>query len=148
MIPTLQVHKHKEKDMMTFKIRGVNSDLDTCQCCGKINLKKVIWLDRLEEGEVIETVAYGVNCAARAVRMGSTAVWSTAVRRDEVREREELSQIHKVGGERSVRALVIESISQNGRTTILGYANGLKPAVEAWAAERWPQHIINVRWAI
>jgi hypothetical protein len=99
--------------MMMFKIRGVNSDLDTCQCCGKTNLKKVVWLDRLEEGEVIETVAYGVNCAARAVRMGSAAVWSTAVRRDEVREREELSQIHKVGGERSVRALVIESISQN-----------------------------------
>lgn len=43
-------------------ILGVNADKDTCDCCGKTGLKKVVWL----EIDGAEPVAYGVNCAAMA----------------------------------------------------------------------------------
>lgn len=48
----------------TFKILGINDDVTTCECCGKVNLKKTVVLSMNGEGEV----HYGVNCAARALR--------------------------------------------------------------------------------
>lgn len=45
-----------------IKVLGINSDRDTCDCCGKTNLAKVVWLE-IDGGE---PVAYGVNCAAKA----------------------------------------------------------------------------------
>jgi hypothetical protein len=44
-------------------ILGINSDVDVCGCCGKKNLKKVVWLDF----EASPAIPYGVNCAARAL---------------------------------------------------------------------------------
>lgn len=50
-----------------FEFLGVNDDRDVCGCCGKSGLKKVVWLKGTETGAV---VAYGVNCAARAMGFG------------------------------------------------------------------------------
>ena len=46
-----------------IKILAINDDTDTCQKCGKTNLKRVMWL-QVEDGE---PVAYGVDCAAKAL---------------------------------------------------------------------------------
>lgn len=134
--------------MTTFKLLGINGDLDTCQCCGKKNLKKVVWLDRRDESGSVEVVAYGVNCAALALKIGSARTWTLALQKTEELKQAELRKVHEVGSERSVRTVVIESVGQNGGSiTVLGYANGLMSAVQKWAEERWPNLCVMVRWA-
>lgn len=54
-----------------IKILGVNSDKDSCDCCGKNNLKRVVWLDM--DGDV---VAFGTSCAARALKVEGN--WSAS----------------------------------------------------------------------
>jgi hypothetical protein len=49
-------------------ILGINSDKDTCDCCGKKNLKRVIWL----QFEGSDAVAYGTSCAAKALGVNGT----------------------------------------------------------------------------
>lgn len=44
-----------------YKLLGVNDDKDFCSCCGKRGLKRVVWLENVESGEVSN---YGVNCAS------------------------------------------------------------------------------------
>ena len=46
-----------------MRVLGVNDDRDSCDCCGRQGLKKVVWLETAA-GEV---VAYGTGCAARAL---------------------------------------------------------------------------------
>lgn len=53
--------------MSQFQIKGVNSDQESCDKCGKQNLKRVVWLESLDAdgngtGEVI---AVGTTCAAK-----------------------------------------------------------------------------------
>lgn len=52
-----------------YKIVGINSEVETCEHCGKTGLKKVVWLDELDqEGNLTGNVrAFGVNCAAYAL---------------------------------------------------------------------------------
>ena len=45
------------------KIIGINDDQDSCDCCGKTGLKKVVWL---EDSETLAIAAYGSTCAAKA----------------------------------------------------------------------------------
>ena len=45
-----------------WRIKGINDEQDSCDCCGKKNLKKVVWR---ENTETLEIVALGTTCAAR-----------------------------------------------------------------------------------
>lgn len=49
--------------MTTYRILGINDDVTTCECCGKSGLKCTVVLT---DGE--HEVAYGRDCAAKAVR--------------------------------------------------------------------------------
>jgi len=49
--------------MTTYRRLGINDDVDSCDCCGKTGLKRVVWLED-EHGAVTH---FGVNCAARAL---------------------------------------------------------------------------------
>lgn len=58
-------------------IAGVNDERDVCECCGRTGLKRVVWL-RYEDAT--DLVAYGVDCAYRAVygrkdSAGATRLW-------------------------------------------------------------------------
>jgi len=46
--------------MSNFKIKGVNDDRNFCECCGKDNLKSVVWIENLETGELKH---FGSTCA-------------------------------------------------------------------------------------
>lgn len=48
---------------MTAKILGINDETNTCEHCGKTNLKRVVII-QLDSGEIVR---YGVDCAARAL---------------------------------------------------------------------------------
>ena len=56
-----------------YKLMGVNSDEDTCSCCGKTNLKRVMWLMELdEEGNANgEVFPMGTTCGQK--KMGISA---------------------------------------------------------------------------
>lgn len=46
--------------MTTYTVLGVNSEADNCECCGKIDLKRVVWFRNNETGEVKH---FGTTCA-------------------------------------------------------------------------------------
>jgi hypothetical protein len=48
--------------MPRFKVLAVNDDKDFCECCGKSNLKKVVWIKDVETGEIQH---FGSTCAVR-----------------------------------------------------------------------------------
>lgn len=48
------------KEAGMFKVKAVNSDMDFCECCGKTDLKKVVWVEDMETGE---TKHFGTVCA-------------------------------------------------------------------------------------
>jgi hypothetical protein len=131
-----------------YKVLGVNDDHDTCNCCGKTGLKRVVWLAELDAdgNRVGDPTAVGCNCAARMLRLTHTRLWNLALEADRRQAAEEANQVHLVGDERSVVDWIIESVGQNGASVQrLCLANGLKPMVEQWAAERFPHNEILVR---
>jgi hypothetical protein len=46
--------------MNRYQVIGVNDDVDTCDCCGKTGLKKVVWIEDTETGVVQH---FGTTCA-------------------------------------------------------------------------------------
>lgn len=44
------------------KILGVNDDRDFCCCCGKEGLKRVVWIEDMETGEIRH---FGTTCATK-----------------------------------------------------------------------------------
>ena len=45
---------------MKFEILGINDTADTCNCCGKSGLKRVVWIKNLDNGEITHL---GTTCA-------------------------------------------------------------------------------------
>lgn len=43
-----------------YRVLGVNDDIDYCDCCGKQNLKKVVWIEDTETGAIDH---FGEVCA-------------------------------------------------------------------------------------
>lgn len=53
------------------KLLAINSDSETCECCGKNGLKRVMWIETENSG----IMAYGVCCGAKA--LGLTGNYTT-----------------------------------------------------------------------
>lgn len=51
--------------MARFQVKGVNDERDTCECCGKTGLKKVVWIEDTETGEI---KCFGSTCALQPVK--------------------------------------------------------------------------------
>lgn len=47
---------------MRFKVLGINDDRSFCECCGKDMLKKVVWIEDTETGDVRH---FGTTCALK-----------------------------------------------------------------------------------
>lgn len=62
----------EESKISGYRIYGINDDHHICSCCGKRNLKKVVWLAALDEtgSEFSDPEPYGVDCAARLLNIG------------------------------------------------------------------------------
>ncbi len=58
-----------------YQIIGTTDDVDTCDCCGRINLKKTVILKDAESGE---EVYFGTECAAKALNWAIQEVTKTA----------------------------------------------------------------------
>ena len=46
---------------MTYTLKGINSDQSSCECCGKQNLNRVMWLS--DENDNV--AHYGTTCGAK-----------------------------------------------------------------------------------
>ncbi len=55
-----------------YKLKGINDETDTCEACGKTNLKRVAWLVVLdnEGNECGDAFAVGMDCAGRMLSWG------------------------------------------------------------------------------
>ena len=63
------------------KILGSSDEVTTCECCGKMNLKKTVVIDN---GSGI--IHFGVNCAAKVTGMKSAAIDTEANVKDTISE--------------------------------------------------------------
>lgn len=54
-----------------YKILAINDEQDFCQCCGKTNLKRVVWMENLDTGSIAH---YGTTCAAHHSKLSSKEI--------------------------------------------------------------------------
>ncbi len=90
-----------------YRVYGINDDTDTCEVCGKTNLKRVVWMMPLDsEGNEVAAQPFpaGVDCAGRM--MG----WSFGRKKAESKLQEMLIDNRK----RLVSAKIIEITTQEG----------------------------------
>ena len=52
-----------------FRLVGINDDAHTCSCCGRSDLKRVLWLLPLDQDGNAdgEAIPYGTSCGAKAL---------------------------------------------------------------------------------
>jgi hypothetical protein len=56
--------------MARYKVKGINDEQDTCMCCGKTGLKRVVWIEDTDTGDINH---FGTTCAkspAKAIGIG------------------------------------------------------------------------------
>ena len=53
------------RTMATFKVKGINDDCDDCECCGKTGLKRVVWIENVETGDIQH---FGTSCATNPAK--------------------------------------------------------------------------------
>jgi hypothetical protein len=96
-----------------IKVLGVNDDRDFCECCGKIGIKRVVWIT-IDDGEPKH---YGTACAAKIA--GIDGKWS-AKRADilasKLKEREE-----RMRRREALRECAQAEANRSGQPTYLGY---------------------------
>lgn len=53
-----------------LRVMGITDDVTTCECCGRVNLKCTVALDKCDaEGNTTgEVVHYGRDCASKALK--------------------------------------------------------------------------------
>lgn len=67
--------------MLTYRVHGITDDTDTCEFCGKIELRRVVMLAVLDDGEETGELIYaGTTCAARMISGSGARVSVTRVR--------------------------------------------------------------------
>lgn len=55
-----------------YVVKGINDDVDTCSCCGKTGLKRVVWLapkDAEHNEELADPSPYGTVCAGHKLKV-------------------------------------------------------------------------------
>lgn len=132
--------------MRAFQLVGLSEET-VCECCGKENLKLTVVLERVDaDGNGVEFVKFGRDCAARALRMRVTAGRMETIAREEQRKRAEAERkrVNLVGESRSVVDWVIASVGASGDCTYLARANGSRKDVREWANGRWPNLVTEV----
>jgi len=82
-----------------MKFLGNTDEVNTCDCCGRSDLKSTVAL----EDEAGEVVYYGVVCAAKALKMSAVEVKGSARKADQERIARERAAQEKVAREEDAR---------------------------------------------
>lgn len=86
------VRSNNDNAMSRYTFLGVNDERDFCECCGKVGLKRVVWI---EDTETCEIRHYGTTCAtnpAKAFGHKTVSEIRSASANYERRMRESLNQ--------------------------------------------------------
>lgn len=111
-----------------YALKGVNDDETECSVCGKIELKKVMWLVELdEEGcEICEPFPAGTTCGANLMRR-------------------KISHVRQAAKSYSLQAFMERAGMQRKRATDLGYYRKLN---ELNALDlRWAERVAHPLYA-
>lgn len=66
--------------MTTYRVHGITDETDTCEVCGKIDLRRVVMLAVLDaDGNTEEIIYAGTTCAARKLAQRGTRVRAARV---------------------------------------------------------------------
>lgn len=67
--------------MTTYRMHGITDDTDTCELCGKVELRRVVMLAVLDaDGNTEEIVYAGTTCAARKLAKAGKRTTAARVR--------------------------------------------------------------------
>jgi hypothetical protein len=67
--------------MTSYRLHGITDDTDTCEICGKVELRRVVMLAALDaDGNTEEIVYAGTTCAARALSKRGVRTTAAKVR--------------------------------------------------------------------
>lgn len=67
------------KSMTSYRVHGITDETDTCEVCGKVELRRVVMLAVLDaDGNTEEIIYAGTSCTAR--KLAQTGTHTTAVR--------------------------------------------------------------------
>lgn len=67
--------------MAAYRVHGITDETDTCEVCGKTELRRVVMLAALDADGNTEAIIYaGTTCAARKLRTRGTHTTATRVR--------------------------------------------------------------------
>lgn len=63
----------------TFRVQGITDETTTCECCGRVDLKRTVRLVELDaDGNDLDAVYYGTGCAAKAAGTTSYQIRTAA----------------------------------------------------------------------
>lgn len=56
-----------------YNFKGINDEHDTCECCGRTNLKRVVWLAPADQdgNDTGDAIPHGTQCAAKVLGYGN-----------------------------------------------------------------------------
>lgn len=115
-----------------IKVLGINDDRDTCQCCGRAGLKRVVWLS-IDSGEPVH---YGTSCAA--LTAGIRGNWTA--RRAEALAHEIAKREERLARRDRLRAMAQEMANSTGLPAYLGYSgHGFQTAADVL-------HVFGEQW--
>lgn len=77
--------------MTRFQVLAVNDEKDTCQCCGRSGLKRVVWISDTETGDIKH---FGTTCATAPVKGFDVKAIKEAIKRRDSFEKTLNSMAH------------------------------------------------------
>lgn len=88
-----------------YRVMGENDDASECACCGRTGLKRVVWMQPLDEdgNEVGEAVPFGRVCGAKAAGWGYGS--SSDIDRRIVKELKETAKHYNALASKAIREL-------------------------------------------
>ena len=115
--------------MNRFTIQGITDERDSCDCCGKSNLKRTVALADADDGG--EVVFFGTTCAARAMKIPAAEVRKGA--RNAQREKDQAAAVARSKAAAAAEAVWFAFlVEQTGKTSV---ADGIA-AMGGFAAAR------------
>ena len=56
-----------------YKVVGIDRDGGDCECCGRKNLRKLVFISVIRNGEDAEVLRVGAMCAAKMARISNVS---------------------------------------------------------------------------
>lgn len=130
-----------------YRYLGTNDDVGSCSCCGKQNLKRVVWLAELDAdgNEVGEPGHYGTTCAGHLLRGTCGRKPTVAQARDLIDEAKDRTMLDAADAARQLAlpSGAVASINKYGVpiVTLDDAVGGRRITSNRWDSAGRPDHV-------